>query len=1059
MPIYVIKPYEVKEEEYEAIAEEFFTAEEKSDDTNRDLATQHEIKIRKRFIDGSPEKARFPYIYEWIERFDNEISLEELARKLDSIDASGANVALLQADLELGQGKPFRKVYIRQNSLEKFVLFDIDELKELTEGLSDEKGISRLEKSFQALKKQNPIFQDAQFLVRPSSSFGLKEGLRLHVFAKLKAPSPRDELKRWMAANSFDASIYDSGHLWYAAAPSLIRTEDPFRESESRYFITGEGELELDMSNLPMLEGNTSSNSLEPKILSDSREASSLEQLQNVVLSNKENLKGQRNELFYRVISRAVDLGLDDLFIDWIVSKEKEIKGDWTRKELLRKRDDYIKWQLKILHSSPIRHNKYFEGGIYRFNTTDLKNHADEIIKLARSERVLIAIKSDMGTGKTELMRVFSESLEKEEIIRTGAYISPRRAISDANGGKVGMTFMLPKDSGKYVELSPKDKKGFFNYTSWVATTDISIRLDETPRDIVIFDELHKTLAALADDGCKTSIDYLLNAKLLAAKVIVILDADMDNELVGRFVEKAVEFETNQRQRKAYLIENGGSHHHGRENLLIRTPAQALSFAFAQIKQGKRVFIHTDHSDKKGKISTWKRLLEEKMMEEGIEGFGAAFDADTAPMEIRGDEREEWYLHKLNEGLKFTIHSPFTNYGWDLLLEEDNHFEVSLGIYTHGWSQANVIKQGGGRARRASLCGYCVWGKIKPKRGDDGKLIYPNTYLDDEEAAKMLEKALSFEESLTNLQKEFLRHATIKKQLGLVKPLFGLIQLIRNNQEVYRWLDEDLSDEYRYIKLTEDDYEITRDGMNYLFMADEKEMNRLAKDYTNLDVSDIDLENIGSLRGVRDGFRADMISEFALLAHTLRKEDIPEAIDGSSYFNYPRLIRCLLKETYTGFEKKDFTEWLRTNEESFQLMYSKDEREKVEEQLGRLGGLSDSIKTKSFKVYLVNFFEAHHLVVTYRNYSRIEWTKLYEEYREHCYGKGFRKSWKAEAKKNWIKADIEQKIRRKEKIEAFERDIAIKELGYHFYTVEKPDIWLKRVCQVTDSRYLATHYR
>ena len=109
------------------------------------------------------------------------------------------------------------------------------------------------------------------------------------------------------------------------------------------------------------------------------------------------------------------------------------------------------------------------------------------------------------------------------------------------------------------------------------------------------------------------------------------------------------------------------------------------------------------------------------MIEEGIEGFGAAFDADSAPMEIRGDEREGWYLQKLNEGLKFTIHSPFTAYGWDLLLEEDNHFEVSLGIYTHGWSQANVIKQGGGRARRASLCAYCVWGRYKPKRGDDGQ--------------------------------------------------------------------------------------------------------------------------------------------------------------------------------------------------------------------------------------------------------------------------------------------------------------------------------------------------
>ena len=344
---------------------------------------------------------------------------------------------------------------------------------------------------------------------------------------------------------------------------------------------------------------------------------------------------------------------------------------------------------------------------------------------------------------------------------------------------------------------------------------------------------LHKSLAALPDDGCLTSIDNLLNEKLMAAKVIVILDADMDNELVGRFVGKALEFNAARERRKAFLIENRGSHHLGRENVIIHTPAQALSFAFAQIKAGKRVFIHTDHSDKEGAISTWRRLLEEKMIEEGIEGFGAAFDADSAPMEIRGEDREKWYLQKLNEGLKFTIHSPFTAYGWDLLLEEDNHFEVSLGIYTHGWSQANVIKQGGGRAKRASLCAYCVWGRYKPKRGDDGQLIYPDTYLDEDEAAKILENALRFEESLNSLQKEFLRPATIKKQLGLVKPLFGLLQLIRSNQEVYRWLEDDPSEEYRYIKLTQDEYEITKTGMNRLFMEDEREMRELARGYTN----------------------------------------------------------------------------------------------------------------------------------------------------------------------------------------------------------------------------------
>ena len=50
----------------------------------------------------------------------------------------------------------------------------------------------------------------------------------------------------------------------------------------------------------------------------------------------------------------------------------------------------------------------------------------------------------------------------------------------------------------------------------------------------------------------------------MAAKVIVILDADMDNELVGLFVNRALEFDATKQKRKAFLIENKGSHHHGR---------------------------------------------------------------------------------------------------------------------------------------------------------------------------------------------------------------------------------------------------------------------------------------------------------------------------------------------------------------------------------------------------------------------------------------------------------------------------------------------------------------
>ena len=56
MPIYIVKPYEVKEEEFEAIAEDLFTQDEKEDDKNRNLAINHEVKLRKSFIDCNPPR-------------------------------------------------------------------------------------------------------------------------------------------------------------------------------------------------------------------------------------------------------------------------------------------------------------------------------------------------------------------------------------------------------------------------------------------------------------------------------------------------------------------------------------------------------------------------------------------------------------------------------------------------------------------------------------------------------------------------------------------------------------------------------------------------------------------------------------------------------------------------------------------------------------------------------------------------------------------------------------------------------------------------------------------
>ena len=69
-------------------------------------------------------------------------------------------------------------------------------------------------------------------------------------------------------------------------------------------------------------------------------------------------------------------------------AQDTSIRGDWSKGGLLYKRDSYIAYQNKILRSTPIARCEYFDGGIYRFDTTDLKNHAEDIIELARKGRV-----------------------------------------------------------------------------------------------------------------------------------------------------------------------------------------------------------------------------------------------------------------------------------------------------------------------------------------------------------------------------------------------------------------------------------------------------------------------------------------------------------------------------------------------------------------------------------------------------------------------------------------------------------------------------------------------
>ena len=68
MPIYIVKPYEVKEENFEELSLRFFTEEERDAGRHLGLLGNHRKLIRKKFIEGIQVKQTPPFLYKWVKR-------------------------------------------------------------------------------------------------------------------------------------------------------------------------------------------------------------------------------------------------------------------------------------------------------------------------------------------------------------------------------------------------------------------------------------------------------------------------------------------------------------------------------------------------------------------------------------------------------------------------------------------------------------------------------------------------------------------------------------------------------------------------------------------------------------------------------------------------------------------------------------------------------------------------------------------------------------------------------------------------------------------------------
>jgi len=646
---------------------------------------------RKIIYNGKTEKLKPSFEWKLIDKLKIG-NLEDLYITLNDIDENDKNLAVIPSvpkNVEIGD--KFRKKDCEDYSI-NYAQFDIDEFTPRSTRAGEMETPLDM---FRRIKGELPfIKEDTGCVIQASNKYGIEgyeEEVKLRVYVMLDEPRTMNELKDICEFSGvYDHKIYVKSIAWLARPPQLINTKRLY--NGKRTFLIPGKPLHLEKIttpiSIPRNKGKTPVNPLATdsmttlllKEMSWKTVKEGIDWLQEVYDSG--GLAHHRHTIIYRVVDRAAFLkrGIPQKMMDALY-KNPHLLGDENPESMV----EYI-FDKNYEYATGKDLRECFDADeIVQVDTLNLEDdlNMEEFIDFKEK---IIAIKSGCGTGKTAIQKQIKTLIEGAKPEWNGLYLTTLKSVIAAACKKTG--FSNYQDFGE----PPEAKRERAKKARWLATTDLSVVFDEIDREVVILDEVERVIANSHGEH-PNNIHHIFDL-CLKAKIIILLDADMSYDRTGWFIEELCRRSRHEKQ----LILNEGDYAKGMNFYLLKTKEQAMRLASRLIGQGKRVYVHLDHSDKE---ETNKRITALAATLSSLSGKRVlGYDAKTVPQNLKTNP-EDYLKNELeNKNLSCLVCSPFNLIGWDFLGTAKTMFDVTIGIYEGNHIQPRDIFQAQRRMRR-----------------------------------------------------------------------------------------------------------------------------------------------------------------------------------------------------------------------------------------------------------------------------------------------------------------------------------------------------------------------
>ncbi|OUU66146.1 MAG: hypothetical protein CBC24_03985 [Candidatus Pelagibacter sp. TMED64] len=515
---------------------------------------------------------------------------------------------------------------------------------------------------------------------------------RIHVILFLDKVYPHDSIYEWQ--KQFKEDILDP-HTALRSQPLLVA--NPVFEGIEKRKIEGDQIIIRPGEKLALPKiGNTRKTTNKKTFdfgritISKDREEWLKIQLEN---ARKGKLDGRRGEFLFNLFQREIFYNRKNIGELLKILRNNPIlyvdpkKNDRDWKDVERTYERALDYVNKRLLGTSIKDSKKWESKVI------CKPWLEDIdIKALPTEKCLILIKSPPFTAKSQLI----EEYIKHGGFDSGIYVSTDISTIDS------FTQEYPRwksyqEGGK----GKQDKQRWMPEQPWLASTEQSLTYflreeagqlwfpKDNPPGVVFIDEAEAVNMNILNNNSFKNVSSLYEI-CRRAKSVVLLDADITEEITGDFAQTLAEQGTFTR----YSLVNDFDHNSHKRIQMLNSEVQAMHTIKALLDSGQTVFCHVGFSD-----STEQRRLTRlyKFWSNYLKDTNAvrAYDAQNVPAELRRNPNkviQDW----LNGGLKLLIHSPWSKRSWNYnpKTKDAPQFDANVGIYPHTFfSHVNINQQ------------------------------------------------------------------------------------------------------------------------------------------------------------------------------------------------------------------------------------------------------------------------------------------------------------------------------------------------------------------------------